>query len=256
MNSVEFEKIILATKTKQTRILMGMPITVEILDPEIPEKIFNRVFDYFAYVDNRYSPFKITSEVSLINQGKIRPNEWSTEMKSLLAMAEETRQLSDGFFDVRTPEGKLNPSGIVKGWAIHNAANILKEAGVQDFYVDAGGDIEVHGAVWRIGIRNPWNRNENVKIVSLKNAGIATSGTYIRGDHIYNPKNGENVNEISSLTVIGPDAYEADRFATAGFAMGAEGINFIERLAGFEGYMIDQKGIATLTSGFEKYTYV
>jgi thiamine biosynthesis lipoprotein len=254
MTRLNSEKILIDTETKKTKILMGMPVTVEILDPGISEEMFDRVFDYFTYIDRRYSPFKITSEVSLINQGKIRPNEWSVEMKALLAMAEETRRLANGFFDVRTPEGKLDPSGIVKGWSIHNAAGILKEAGVQDFYVNAGGDIEVHGQVWRIGIRNPWNRNENVKIVGLQNAGIATSGNYIRGDHIYNPLSGENVNEIASLTVIGPDTYQADRFATAGFAMGRDGINFIERLIGFEGYMIDHDGTATLTSGFEKYT--
>lgn len=36
--------------------------------------------------------------------------------------------------------------------------------------------------------------------------------------------------------------------------MGESGIDFIERLLGFEGYMIDSKGIATFTSGFESLT--
>ena len=43
---------------------------------------------------------------------------------------------------------------------------------------------------------------------------------------------------------------EADRFATAAFAMGKDGILFIENLPGFEGYAIDAKGIATMASGF------
>jgi thiamine biosynthesis lipoprotein len=47
--------------------------------------------------------------------------------------------------------------------------------------------------------------------------------------------------------------YEADRFATAAFAMGKRGIQFIEKLVGFEGYMIDVEARATLTSGFERY---
>ena len=83
---------------------------------------------------------------------------------------------------------------------------------------------------------------------------MATSGTYVRGQHIYNPKNSDQpVTGIVSLTVIGPDIYEADRFATAAFAMGPAGIIFIEQLAGFEGYMIDPNGLATYTSGFERY---
>jgi len=67
------------------------------------------------------------------------------------------------------------------------------------------------------------------------------------------PKPNEPIKDIVSLTVIGPNIYEADRFVTAAFAMGKEGIYFIEKLDGFEGYMIDSNGLATFTSGFEKY---
>ena len=83
---------------------------------------------------------------------------------------------------------------------------------------------------------------------------MATSGNYIRGDHIYNPHaSAEIIKDIVSLTVIAANVYEADRFATAAFAMGADGINFIEKLLGLEGYLVDKNGIATYTSGFEKY---
>jgi len=36
--------------------------------------------------------------------------------------------------------------------------------------------------------------------------------------------------------------------------MGKDGIFFIEDLEGFEGYSIDKKGIATMTTGFQNYT--
>lgn len=232
---------------------MGMPVSVEILDENIPDEIFDRVFSYFEYVDEKFSPFKIGSEVSLINSGTLKENEYSADMKEILNLAEQTKIITGGYFDIRRPDGKIDPSGIVKGWAIRNAAIILTNSGCKIFYVDAGGDIEAHGKFWAVGIRNPFNRYENVKVVNIKDKGIATSGTYIRGDHIYNPKNSEKINDIVSLTVIGPDIYEADRMATAAYAMGKDGINFIEKLFGFEGYMIDDKGIATMTSGFEKY---
>jgi thiamine biosynthesis lipoprotein len=125
--------------------------------------------------------------------------------------------------------------------------------------VEAGGDIQMAGSNsqgqnWRVGIRNPFNLNEIVKVLALSECGVATSGSYIRGAHVYNPKDEqEALTEILSLTVIGPDIYEADRFATAAFAMGRNGIAFIERLDGFEGYMIDRHGQATLTSGFERF---
>ncbi|MGH7250169.1 MAG: FAD:protein FMN transferase, partial [Minisyncoccia bacterium] len=163
------------------------------------------------------------------------------------------------YFDIKRPDGKYDPSGLVKGWAILKASEILKKEGYKDFYVDAGGDIEAsgknkEGKPWEIGIRNPFNTKEIVKKLSVENKGIATSGVYARGEHIYNPKNpNEKIENVASLTVIGSNVYEADRFATAAFAMGAKGIYFIENLPSFEGYMIDQNGIATFTSGFGKY---
>lgn len=96
--------------------------------------------------------------------------------------------------------------------------------------------------------------NEIVKVLSICDGGVATSGTYVRGQHIYNPKkDGTPITDIVSLTVIGPDICTADCYATAAFAMGTEGITFIENLDGFEGYMIDKDRQATYTSGFTRY---
>jgi thiamine biosynthesis lipoprotein len=52
--------------------------------------------------------------------------------------------------------------------------------------------------------------------------------------------------------VVGPDVLEADRFATAAFAMGLDGIDFVERTPELEGYAIDKNGLATFTSGFDE----
>ena len=180
-------------------------------------------------------------------------------MQEIVALAEKTKRETEGYFDTMTPNGKFNPVGIVKGWAIKRAADILRRAGFKNFFVDAGGDIEVSGKnesgeKWSVGIKNPFKQEEVVKTLFITDCGIATSGNYIRGDHIYDPHTGERTSEIVSLTVVGPDACEADRFATAAFAMGKDGILFIERCAELEGYMIDHNGMATMTSGFEKYT--
>jgi len=111
------------------------------------------------------------------------------------------------------------------------------------------------GTEWSVGIRNPFNPEEIVKVIHPRGKGVATSGPYLRGDHIYNPHDsGRAIEDIVSLTVIGPNALEADRFATAAFAMGKEGIWFIEKLTGFEGYTIDKDGMATMTSEFAAYT--
>jgi thiamine biosynthesis lipoprotein len=264
---------------KETRILMGMPVTVEIIDAGATSEDLSAAFDYFGYIDKTFSTYKPDSEMMRINRGELPESAWSDDMRIVLMLAEETKQRSEGFFDIRRPAGTrgghrpegfeardfIDPSGLVKGWAIFQAAKLLEErgqaAGFKNFYVDAGSDIQTKGlnaesAKWRIGIKNPFNEKEIVKVVEVSGEGVATSGTYIRGDHIYNPKTGAPANEIASLTVIGPNIYEADRFATAAFAMGRHAIHFIESLPDLEGYMIDQKGIATMSSGFEKFVTI
>lgn len=238
---------------------MGMTITVEIIDPRAAQSDLDDIFGYFIHVDQKFSVFKETSEISLINSGKIKKGDYSEEMEDVLYLSEETRKETNGYFDIRSKNGGLDPSGLVKGWAISQAAGLIRKKGFEDFYVDAGGDIEVSGrnqdgALWRVGIRNPFNVEENAKVLALSNRGIATSGIYLRGQHIYDPhQRGKGIEGVASLTVIGPDAYEADRFATAAFAMGEKGIGFIEARDGLEGYLIKLDGKAVLTSGFEQY---
>ncbi len=177
-------------------------------------------------------------------------------MTTVFELAEQWRQATGGYFNIQHA-GMYDPSGLVKGWAISNAAEIIRQAGFSNYYVDAGGDFQVagynrYGQKWRIGIRNPFNLQEIVKVLAVSDCGVATSGTYIRGEHIYDPiHSGSTNHDIVSLTVIGPDVYEADCYATAAFAMGRDGIKFIETLEGFEGYMIDTNRMATFTSGFE-----
>lgn len=245
-------------------MIMGMPVTVSIIDSYATKNDLEKVFSYFTYVDEKFSTYKATSEITAINERKIALESASKDMREIFKLSEETKQLTHGYFDIQKPNGSYDPSGIVKGWAIHNAAKILRDAGFKNYFVNAGGDIEVCGKneknePWQVGINDPYDTGYQkiVKIVYLKNEeGIATSGTYIRGDHIYNPhKKNTPINDIISLTVIGPNVYEADRFATGAYAMGKEGIHFIEKMKNLEGYVIDEDGIATYTSGFEKYLH-
>ncbi len=244
---------------KQTRLLMGMPITVEIVDDSVTEAAINAVYEYFTYVDETFSTYKDSSEITAINKHQVTLDDSSADMRTVFYLAEKTKRETNGYFDI-AHDGYYDPSGLVKGWAIYNAADLLWNKGFQNFYIEAGGDIQTsgknaQGESWRVGIRNPFNMEEIVKVLSINDQGVATSGTYIRGQHIYNPKNrNQLITDVLSLTVIGPDIYEADRFATAAFAMGRDGIVFIENLLGFEGYMIDKDGQATFTSGFERYT--
>lgn len=245
---------------RQVKLIMGMPITVEIADHSAEEEDFDVIFSYFRSIDEQFSPYKETSEVSKLNRGELNESDYSDEMKEVLTLAEQTKKDANGYFDV-WHKGKFDPSGIVKGWSIYNASKILDKRGRSHFYVDAGGDIEVRGkngegALWKVGIRNPFETNSIIKTLQLTDCGVATSGTYIRGQHIYNPLDPDSaIKDIVSLTVVGPNVYEADRYATAAFAMGREGIVFLSSIPHLAAYVIDAKGIATMTPNFEKFVY-
>lgn len=243
---------------RQTRLMMGMPITLILSGRTDGDTLCGMVFDYLRRVDERYSTYKPASEISLVNAGKIQPDEQSPEMQHILELCAQTSRETDGYFNIEH-NGQLDPSGLVKGWAIQQAASLLRKAGVRDFCLSAGGDMQLSGTnesgqVWEVGIRNPLNRHEVVKKLQLTDCGVATSGTYIRDQHIYNPYMPDQpLDEILSLTVIGRSIYDADRFATAAFAMGKDGIAFIQSQPSLEGYMIDAMGNATFTSNFERY---
>lgn len=240
---------------RETRLIMGMPITIEVADgaPAIAA-----AFAYFESVDARFSPFKPDSEVAALNRMGAEAAPLSDDMREILALAETTRAETDGYFDICRPGGTIDPSGIVKGWAIRNAARLIAGMGHGNFYVEAGGDVQcagrnADGRPWRIGIRNPFDEAGVIKALQPGDAGVATSGSYVRGAHIYDPHDpGATLAEVVSLTVIADDICDADRFATAAFAMGRHGIHFVEAMTGLEGYAVDHSGTATMTSGFKR----
>lgn len=242
---------------KQIRPVMGMPITIEIADAQVSAEAFEPVYAYLNDVDATFSPYKEHSEVTRVNRGDLKPEHASADFRQILALAEQTRLETNGYFDVMRA-GMLDPSGIVKGWAIWRAAQRLRNAGYCNFYIDAGGDIQTFGrkhdgTPWIVGVCNPFEPEHTIKRIAATDCGIATSGLYQRGRHIYNPHDFDDaLEQVASITVVGPNIYEADRFATAAFAMGSDGIDFIASLEGFEGYAVTHDRRATMTPGFQR----
>lgn len=238
-------------------LIMGMPVTISIVDSSASTKDTTAVFDYFRKIDEQFSTYKQTSEISAINKGEITSKQYSSEMKKIFSLSEETKSLTDGYFDIFY-KNKIDPSGLVKGYAIWEGSKLLLTRGLNNFFIEIAGDIQTHGVnektqKWKVGIENPFNRAEIISVVHLGGEGIATSGTYIRGEHIYNPLTLSTNPEIASMSVIASNIYEADRFATAAFAMGLKGIDFIEQYPGLEGLMVTKDKKVIKTSNFFKY---
>ena len=101
---------------KVTKVLMGMPITVEVIDSNVSKKDIEEIFKFFKYVDQTFSTYKENSEISKFNKGKLSKKDFSQDMKLIFKLAEETRKETEGYFNI-FQGSKCDPSGIVKGWA-------------------------------------------------------------------------------------------------------------------------------------------
>lgn len=243
---------------KYSKDMWDMPIHIDIQSGRNADRDVEEIFAYFEHINEVFSTFLATSEISRINRGELSFASSSEEMKEVLALCEQTKNETRGYFD-HIRNGYCDPLGVVKGWAVQNAADTLMNKGYKNFYINAGGDVVVRGAkadgvAWSVGIKNPFNQHEIVKSIYLSDKSIATSGTYIRGQHIIDPHEPtKKLTDVVSVSVIGPNLCDADRFATAAFAMGTRGIMFIESLEGFEGYEILSNGKGVETSGLSTY---
>jgi len=165
----------------------------------------------------------------------------------------------------------LDLGGIAKGWAVDKAVGKLKELGIRDALINAGGDIyalgDKSGNNWTIGIRKPDKTGIYCKLAVADRA-VVTSGCYeryieVNGErhcHIINPGTGMPVKHFYSVTVIANNAADADALATSVMVMGAKkGIDLLENIPGVEGMILfppEEKTGAErtiMTNGFEKY---
>src|SRR5207237_1247990 len=103
---------------------------------------------------------------------------------------------------------------------------------------------------WRIGIQHPLDPAALAGVVALGNGAVATSGTYERGEHIVDPRTGRAPEGVLSVTVTGPDLGTADAYATAAFAMGADGPAWTATLDGYEAMTILADETVLATRGF------
>jgi len=74
-------------------------------------KKFSRIF---TSVDKQFSTYKNDSEIMRINRGEISVENYSKEVKEIFALAEKTKRETSGYFDIKKPDGTLDPSGVVK----------------------------------------------------------------------------------------------------------------------------------------------
>jgi FAD:protein FMN transferase len=236
--------------------IMGLPVVVDVRDDREADSAVDDLFEWLRWVDATFSTFKEDSEISRINRGELRREDAHPDVREVLERCDRLREETNGYFDMRAPDRGIDPSGLVKGWAVDRAAAILDCAGLHNYAVSAGGDMRVLGRAvpelaWRVGIQHPLDRQQVAAVVESTDLAIATSGAYARGDHVWNPHSGRAPSGILSVTIVGPELGTADAYATAAFAMGPERApHWTARLAGYEAMTILAGETVFKTGGF------
>jgi thiamine biosynthesis lipoprotein len=167
----------------------------------------------------------------------------------------------------KNPALKLDFGAFAKGYAVDRAIDVLRELGIRDAVVNAGGDLRVIGRhgdrAWRVGIRHPREPGILASVEVEGDESVFTSGDYERYfdwegkryDHIIDPRSGYPAEGLSSVTVFTQQADLADAAATALFVAGPKTADWlpVARAMGVSGVMmVDEQGVVQITPGVRK----
>lgn len=231
---------------RQVHHIMGMPISLDLRDPgKQAIAAVGEVFAWLREADRRFSPYQPDSEVSALARG-VPAGRWvSQDLVAVMELCAHYELISGGAFTAWLPGKPFDPSGIVKGWAVQRAGDILRAAGASRFCLNAGGDVLAMGGpepgrAWRVGIRHPTLADRLCAVFLVSDTAVATSGQYERGAHIADGRTGRAPSGLLSLTVVAKDLTTADAVATAGFAMGRAGIEWARAQPGCRVFAVDE----------------
>jgi FAD:protein FMN transferase len=256
-----------ARPTRRVEQQWGTAIGVDVRDP-IHASVVDDVYRWFERIDDLFSTWRDDTEISRLARGEIGVHNASAEVQTVLQLCEQIRRESDGAFDItvgarakvppRAGLSPVDPSGLVKGWAVERAAELLAAAGATSFCINAGGDVLVRGrpdktSAWRVGIQHPWEHDKVAAVVGAIDLAVATSGRYERGDHVLDPRTGLPARGLASVTVIGPDLTLADAYATAAIALGENGMAWLATRQGVDAMGVTDDRTVIVTPGFGRH---
>lgn len=233
-------------------MIMGMPVIIDIPASNILA-VFDEVSEYLRGIDAKFSAYRSDSEISRYNQGLIKKEALSTDVKFVYDQCCYYSKMTKGYFDACYDE-TFDPSGYVKAWAIQHAAHIIESHGFHTYLINIAGDMIAHGPDkdWNIAIQDPFQKDTAIGVVTLCNQSIATSGSYERGAHIINPFTKSAATDLVSASVYGEDIIMSDVFATTCIAMGSESaMSFLADHPAYAALLVKKDGSRLVVNDFQ-----
>jgi FAD:protein FMN transferase len=241
--------------------VMGMPVSVALRGRHAGDlagqSAWREAVATLRDVDRVFSTYRPDSVVRRLDRGELALDACPPEVREVLDIGERARVASAGAFDVRRPgpDGvrALDPSGVVKGWAVERASRPLRRLPDTDVCLAAGGDLVAHvadpdGAPWSIGIEDPHDPRRTCARVPVRRGAVATSGAAHRGAHVTDARTGRAPRHLASVTVVADDLTTADVDATAAWALDADGPAWL-RGRGRDGLVVHADGRREVLGG-------
>jgi thiamine biosynthesis lipoprotein len=246
-----------APRTVHVEHCMGTVFTIDVRDDGRWDAAIQAVVDWLHEVDAVFSTYQETSELSRLRRGELNIADAHPEFLPVLELCAQAQLESGGAFSALR-DGKLDPTGLVKGWAVERASRLLREHGAANHAVNGGGDMQLAGEAepgraWGVGVVDPCDRMRVLTVVTGHDLAVATSGTAERGAHILDPHTGRPATGIASATVVGPALTFADAYATAAFVLGPPAIGWIDGLPGYEALLVTTDGERLPSAGWHQH---
>jgi thiamine biosynthesis lipoprotein len=220
-------------------------------DPQRAAAALDDAAAWLRHVDEVFSTYRPDSQISRLAAGTLALSACSPEVWEVHRLCDEAQRRTGGWFSAGYAGG-FDPTGLVKGWAVERAATMLRTAGAQGVCVNGGGDIQVHGGPWRIGVTHPLRPGALATVVTADGeVAVATSGPAERGAHIVDPRTGRAAAQVfASVTVVRRTLADADVFATAACAMGTAAQEWLLTRPATEAFAVLPDGTTWCTPGF------
>lgn len=234
---------------------MGTAFTIDIRDRGDWDAAVGDAVGWLHSVDRVFSTYRADSDISRVDRGELTVAGADPRVAEVLDLCAELQLETSGYFTAMV-NGRLDPTGLVKGWAVEGASDILRAHGSHNHAVNGGGDMQLAGErapgqPWRVGISDPFEGTRVLTVVTGRDLAVATSGVAERGAHIVNPFTGRPATELASVTVVGRSLARVDAWATAAFAMGTGALAWLGALPGCEGMVVAADATVSATAGLE-----
>jgi FAD:protein FMN transferase len=244
-----------APVVRRVEHVMGMPISLALRGRhthDAADAAWAAVLDTLRAADAVFSTYRADSVVSAIRRGELALADAPQDVHEVLAIAARAERATDGAFSAwrSGPDGVrvLDPSGVVKGWAVQRAAAALHTLAGTDSCLSAGGDMlcrSMSGQPWHVGIEDPHDPTRLLAVVAVRDGAVATTGTAHRGAHLVDARTGTTPGAVAQVTVIARSLTDADVDATAAYTLGPDAAQWLRRRVGRNGLVVWADGTTT-----------